>query len=278
MLLARNTFEYQGRILIEKVVIKTPFRYEALFEEEGCFLYISGRKSHFHTSNQSLAINSKEAVLLKCGHYFVDWLKRNVDEERVEIIAIHLYPEMLKRLYAHELPSVIKKRVLEKRISTIIPDDTLEKFIENLNFYFENPALVNDDLLELKIKELILLLIQSKNAESVVQLLEELFSPLSASLRDVVHTNLYTNLTAEELARLTNMSLSSFKRAFKSTFNDTPANYFLNKRLERAAEQLMVTKKGINDIAYETGFSDPDYFSRVFKRKYGLAPTTYRGK
>lgn len=57
-----------------------------------------------------------------------------------------------------------------------VSDDPITKFIESLDFYFENPSLVNEDLLEFKIKELILLFVQTKNVESVLELVSDLYS------------------------------------------------------------------------------------------------------
>ncbi len=45
MILSRQIFEYQNQILIEKVSIKPPFRYEAIFQNEGCFIYVTGGNS-----------------------------------------------------------------------------------------------------------------------------------------------------------------------------------------------------------------------------------------
>ena len=55
-------------------------------------------------------------------------------------------------------------------------------FIQSLDFYFENPNLVTDDLLKLKIKELILLLLQTDNAENIITLFSHLFNPRQAGL------------------------------------------------------------------------------------------------
>ena len=276
MILERKTFDYQNRVLIEKVTIKPPFRFEALFQDEGCFLYITGQETNFQTAVQTTHIRSREAVLLKCGKYFVDWLEHYAGNEKIEAIAVHLYPEMLRKLYDHDLPKTIKQRSSNERITHIVPDNMLGRFIENLFFYFENPALVNDDLLELKIKELILLLIQSKNANSVLQLLEELFTPRTATLREVINTHLYADLSMEEQAEMCHLSLSSFKREFRKVFNDSPMNYMIGRKLRKASNLLEVSDKSIRNIAFETGFNDPAYFSRCFKNKFGLSPSAYR--
>jgi len=275
MILHRLTFSYRHRILIEKLTIQSPFRYEAIFQNEGCFVYVSGAGIQLHSAEDKVLVKQEEAVLLKCGTYFVDFLKRS-EEEVVEVFAIHLYQEVLQELYKRELPELIKQRIQGARIQKMIPDHTIAKFIESLDFYFQHPSLVNDDLLELKIKELMLLLIQSNNAASVLQLLEDLFTPSVVHIKDVVHLHLFSNLSVEELARLCNMSLSAFKRAFKKIFNDTPAQYINAERIKKAAELLKTSDLSISDIAYETGFNDPAYFARLFKHKTGFAPTDFR--
>ena len=47
-------------------------------------------------------------------------------------------------------------------------------------------------------------------------------------------------------------------------------------RLEHAAQLLITTDESITEIAYNSGFSDPLYFSTAFKKFYNLPPTEYR--
>ena len=106
--------------------------------------------------------------------------------------------------------------------------------------------------------------------------MSDLYSAKKIHLKDIIELHLYSNLSIEELANLSNMSLSSFKREFKKEFNDSPNNYILMKKLKKAKELLSLTDKPINEIAYEIGFNDPLYFTRLFKKKIGPSPTTYR--
>jgi AraC-like DNA-binding protein len=78
------------------------------------------------------------------------------------------------------------------------------------------------------------------------------------------------------LAKLCNLSLSSFKREFKKVFDDSPANYILSAKIKKAKELLAISDLPINEIAYETGFNDPLYFTRQFKKKVGNSPSAYR--
>lgn len=275
MILSRQKFDFHGRVLIEKVSVRTPFRLEVIFQNEGCFLYVSGSSPFFNAPDQRVQLSSMESVLLKCGSYVVDWLK-SAGESVTLVYAVHLYPDILKSIYRNELPRFILEKNKKEFIRKIIPENTISKFIESLDFYFGNPGLVTEELLELKVKELILILIQTKNADSVLELISGLFTKRKASLREVINTHLYSGLSVSKLAELCNMSESSFKREFRDIYEDTPIHYINSKRLERAKELLLISDQAVSTIAYELGFSDPAYFSRLFKKKFAVAPSSLR--
>ena len=275
MITARSIFKYQDQVLIEKIKILPPFRYEAIFQNSGCFIYFKEQGPQLLSSEVNTKLKGNEAVLLKCGNHFLDLLRETKDEQ-VEVIVIHLYPEVLKKLYTGDIPAIIKKQHNSKGSQVVVSTDIIAKFIDSLEFYFQNPSLVNNDLLELKIKELILLLVQSKNINSILELVADLYSANTVQVREVIELHLYSNLKLEQLAKLCNLSLSTFKREFRKEFDNSPTNYINDKRLEKAKELLSITNLPIGEIAYETGFQDSLYFTRLFKNKIGIPPSTYR--
>jgi len=103
-----------------------------------------------------------------------------------------------------------------------------------------------------------------------------LFSPTTYSFTQIIDAHIFSDLSTEDLAQLTNLSLSSFKREFKRVYNDSPANYIRNKKLEKAAELLVISPERITDIAYDTGFNDLAHFSKCFQEKFGTSPSGYR--
>ena len=70
------------------------------------------------------------------------------------------------------------------------------------------------------------------------------------------------------------------KKVFKKETGLTPLQYLTDKRLENAASNLAMSggKGNISEIAYQCGFSEPLYFSRLFKRKYGVSPRSYASR
>lgn len=220
------------------------------------------------SAEQNVQINSQESVLLKCGIHFLDLLKKTGDNE-VEAVIVHLYPDILKKIYSKDLPKIIEKETFNTQNEVVVSQEVISKFIESLELYFLNPKLINDDLLELKIKELILLLIQSNNVSSIQELISNLYSSRDVKIKNIIELHKYSNLSLEELAKMSNLSLSSFKREFKKIFNNTPNNYITDQKIKRAKELLRITEMPVNEVAFEVGFNDPLYFTRIFKKKIG---------
>ena len=275
MILDRKHFDINNKCAIEKLIIKPPLRLGSVFQDEACFTYLKEGEMSYTSPTDNLAIHTEESVLLRCGKYFANAI-RNHPAKTCEVIAVHLYPDILKELYKNEFPHFIKGYAHKPYIKKIEKHGVIALFIQSLDFYFENPKLVTDDLLRLKIKELILLLLQTENAESITTLFSHLFNPRQAGLFEVVEAHLYSSISIVELARLSGRSLSTFKRDFETQFGDTPANFIKEKKLEKAVELLQSTELSVSEICYEVGFQDTSHFTKTFKQKYNQSPSEYR--
>jgi AraC-like DNA-binding protein len=275
MIVTRKQFELQQKCVIEKLQIRTPFRYGTIFQDQACFLYIREGESHLSSSTENLILNVSESVLMKCGSYFAELVQKSEDQ-LCEIYVIHLPKDILLELYKDEVPSFIASGGKNNFARKIEKQDIIVHFIESLEFYFQNPDLVNDELLKLKIKELILLLLQTNNAESIMSLFAHLFTPRQANFKEVIQAHLFSNVSIAELAVLSGRSLSAFKRDFELYFNDTPANYLKQQKLLKATELLASTDFSVSEICYQAGFSDTSHFTKLFKQKYNSTPTAYR--
>jgi AraC-like DNA-binding protein len=93
-----------------------------------------------------------------------------------------------------------------------------------------------------------------------------------------MHENLHNNIDMELLAHELNVSYPWFRKAFKETMGTSPGQYHLHIRIEKACKLLRETKLTINEISHHLGFESEFYFSRIFKKKVGLAPGHYRSK
>ena len=80
---------------------------------------------------------------------------------------------------------------------------------------------------------------------------------------------------SDTMAQLCGLSPSHFSRAFREAFDLTFQEFLLRYRVRRACKLLHTTSPNISDVAYSVGFSDPSYFTRIFKRYLGVSPTEY---
>jgi AraC-like DNA-binding protein len=89
-------------------------------------------------------------------------------------------------------------------------------------------------------------------------------------------SHLGSALHLADLAHEAGMSERSLSRNFHATVGQSPIEYLLNMRLQRAEELLLVSPTPISQIAYEVGFSDANYFTRQFRRLRGVSPREFR--
>ena len=80
------------------------------------------------------------------------------------------------------------------------------------------------------------------------------------------------NLQLRQYARSGNMSLSTFKRWFKTNIGQSPAQWIIGKRLERARYLLLHKQLSITEACLESGFNDLSYFIRKYKQRFGITP------
>jgi AraC family L-rhamnose operon transcriptional activator RhaR len=83
-------------------------------------------------------------------------------------------------------------------------------------------------------------------------------------------------VTLPELARKACLSPRQFQRVFHTCMGCSPMEHLLSIRLRRARELLRTTPKPVTEIAYECGFSDSNYFARVFRQHCRQTPTAFR--
>jgi AraC-like DNA-binding protein len=85
-----------------------------------------------------------------------------------------------------------------------------------------------------------------------------------------------SKITVRELASVANMSESNFYAIFKKHRGISPIAFLNNYRLSIAADKLVETNASISEIGYLVGIGDSLYFSKLFKKTYGVSPKEYR--
>jgi AraC-like DNA-binding protein len=93
-----------------------------------------------------------------------------------------------------------------------------------------------------------------------------------------IHSHISDNVGVEELAEVASVSKPYFIKLFKQEFGASPVQYINNKKVERAQLLLFTSDKAVKEVAYTLGFSDQNYFIRLFRKVTGITPQEYRRK
>ncbi|MBR4897402.1 MAG: helix-turn-helix domain-containing protein [Prevotella sp.] len=95
---------------------------------------------------------------------------------------------------------------------------------------------------------------------------------------EYVHSHISDNIGVEQLANVACITKPYFIRLFKHEFGFPPVQYINRKKVERAQLLLYTTDKTVKEVAFILGFSDQNYFIRLFHKLTGITPQEYRRK
>jgi AraC-like DNA-binding protein len=94
--------------------------------------------------------------------------------------------------------------------------------------------------------------------------------------KDLADARFFEQLDVDDMARAAGLSRAHFSREFRAAFGESPHNYLLTRRMERAAALLRNTDRSVADVCLSVGLQSVGSFTTSFKRTYGLTPTAYR--
>lgn len=95
-------------------------------------------------------------------------------------------------------------------------------------------------------------------------------------IRAILESDIQAILTVEELSEKMFLTRVQVYRKTKALIGLTPSQLMNRIRLEHGAKMLRSTSLSISEIAYDIGYTDPKYFSRLFAKEYGQSPSAYR--
>src|SRR5262249_47905568 len=96
------------------------------------------------------------------------------------------------------------------------------------------------------------------------------------TITELVHARMEDDLTLSEMAQSVELSPAHFSRMFRWSTGETPHQFVLRNRIERAKEMLRAPKARVLDVAVACGFKTQQHFARVFRHVCGTSPREYR--
>lgn len=94
--------------------------------------------------------------------------------------------------------------------------------------------------------------------------------------KEYIEANYHKPITLDEVSREVSVSSQYLSKLFKLEMKENFIDYLTTIRIEKAKSFLEEGKLTIKQISYKIGYSDPNYFSRIFKKVVGISPTEYK--
>ena len=194
---------------------------------------------------------------------------------------------MMPRMTGNELCNMLKGNMATSHIPVILltaksdPDDIKSGYKDGADVYISKPfdpvALCYQigNILRLVRNRQEKIVEGGKEAIEANKTLTQLDKDFVKSISDMVEVNLENaNFSIDDITSSMGISRSLLYTKMKSLMNISMGDYIRHKRIERACHMLS-EGYNVSETAYACGFSDPNYFSKVFKKMKGMAPSDY---
>lgn len=245
-----------------------------IWSHNNYFAYTLGGKKKWMTQNLEHTLSSGEALFVKKGAttvyqyfdepYFVlfvfipDGFIRNMLKKYHQTISSSIYPQ--------------------KKDYGIIPlemNEVLASYFQSLFSYFLQSKPPTQELLRLKLEELILNIFTQPENKPLRAYLLSLGQSRKTDIKEIMETHFTSPLSISEFARMSGRSLSTFRRDFENIYHLPPGRWLTAKRLEYSRFLLESTDKSIKEVIYLSGFKNRSHFIRSFKESYGITPKKF---
>ena len=225
------------------------------------------------SAQHPVAIDQGHFLIMKAGHCLMTE-KLPAPGQPYRSILFFFSDEVLEEFverHARELSAGEEHR----SILACAYDDFLESFVRSLISISHLPTTAQSKLLETKFVEVMLYLLHRRGPAFLQSLLPDQDRNLRHFIQ-VVESNALNKLSLKELAFLSHMSVSTFKREFEKQFHTSPMRWFQERRLEHAAFLLKKRSKRPKEIYMDVGYESLSSFTKAFRLKFGTTPKQFQ--
>lgn len=235
--------------------------------------FVSSGELTLQTKEKKVNIRNGEAVFIRRNHLVTKLKQPAKNGQPFKGLFLRINVPFLKSISKQiVLPIHPLSDSLSNSLHFYLPQHPfLTGLFQSLDAYFTTGQLPSPTIIETKLKEAVLVLLELK--PQLAGVLFDFEEPWKIDLWEFMNRNYTCDLTLEQLAHYTGRSLSAFKRDFADTFEgETPARWIIRRRLEGA---MILLKKGIppSSVYLKVGFKNLSHFSTAFKRQFGILPT-----
>ena len=240
------------------------------FITEHTLIFVLHGHKFLHFEEQTHMAEAGHLVLLKRGIYALSEFVP--DGLNYEALLLFFTDDFVKKfLHTHQLTTTQSPATAAHLV--IPTNELLNGFKTQFMGYFGKQLPGLESILQLKLQELLLLLLAGSQGQQVKTFFQSIAFGQPLDIDFIVRKHLLQPLSLEELAKLSGRSLASFKRDFQQQYNSAPKKWINEQRLEHARLLLLHSHKNVSEVALECGFENSPHFIKIFKQKFGVTPS-----
>lgn len=262
-----------GEVLITKYDCPLEKQFDDTWSNHNYIVYVIEGRKIWHTSHGSYDLQKDSCVLIRKGASIIE----QFFDTKFCLVVFFLPDDFICDVLKTKKKPIYANGKIFDPVIPIDNNESVQSFFQSMMPYFGAAGEPDQSLLELKFRELILTIADnSKNTELLSYFCSLLHEPQVVKLQRIMEENFSYNLRLEEFAKLSNRSLSAFKRDFQKTFDTSPGKWLMDKRLNYAMHLLTNHKKTVTEASFEAGFENPSHFSRSFSKYFGFTPASVK--
>lgn len=244
--------------------------------------YILQGTKYIYDGDQRQALTRGTLFYLGIGHHYIE----NSPDNNLpfEQLLFYYRPDDLQRILMHlniayglDVSHSHTCEACRNASHVAMPAwNAVRNFFTGMNDFLRDEEFRHDEAAEdIKMTELIYL-IASHEENCLRSVLLSNVDTAKKNFEQTIFAHIFKDIPIEELARLTNRSLTSFKKEFRRHFQIPPHKWFIRQRLMHARLLLISTSKSISEIGNDCAFPNTSHFIKLFKKEYQVTPAVYR--
>lgn len=240
------------------------------FVSEHLFLYLGKGKINGYDGKKQYALKEGDYCLVR-KNSLAKYNKEKINEKFEKLVII--FDEKFLMNFKDKHTIDLSKPSLHGAFVKLEKNNLFQNFIQSLMPYYTGKGEISEAFADLKREELLLIILETN--PDLKDVLFDFGIPEKIDLEAFMQKNYKFNVSMDRFAYLTGRSISSFKRDFKSVFNESPNRWLVQKRLQEA--YFLINKKGKqpSEIYLDLGFENFSHFSFAFKKEFGNPPSSY---
>lgn len=228
-------------------------------------------ESFYVIENESYYFDEPTILILNPGISHMEYVSENMENQQIHIGLRHFNFPGFERNFIPLSSIIVKLGEYDAEFFNICEEIIQERRQARFGYELILRSLVN---------KLIIYLLRDDQTTTVHKQLDSEDQEKQRLVNDIklyIENHYNEDLTLDQIAESFYISTATLSRIFKEFIDDTPINFLIHHRLDKA-KSLIVENPDltIKEVAETIGYKDPLYFSKLFKKHYGESPTFFR--